>query len=176
MRILVAFFFCLTIFSCTPQRAEIPKPSANTQTFIPVYLNVDVAQQVVYESPREIVHTGKIYTIGNYLLQVEVDSGIHVIDYTDRNAPVKIGFIRSLFCTEMSIKGDYLYINNLADLVVVDISNFNTPKEVNRIKGAFPKQNEFPPAQNVFFECPDPSKGVVIDWKIEIRDYPKCYR
>lgn len=177
MRILL-FTFIVLLVACNPSApTRIPKPAANTQTYVPIYLPSQQAKLVVYQPPKPIVKSGKIYTIGNYLLQVETDSGIHVIDYSIRTAPKKVGFIKSMFCTEMAVKGNFLYINNLSDLVVLDISNISNPVEVKRVADAFPfKYVEFPPVQNRFFECPDPAKGIVIGWKVELRNYPECYR
>lgn len=136
-----------------------------------------IARKVSYTTPQPIVNSGKIYTIGNYLLQIERDSGIHIINYINRTSPQKVGFIRSLYCSEMSIKGQYLYLNNLDDLVILNIADITNPVEVNRLPRAFPvSEKEYPPAKNAFFECPDHSKGEIIAWKLETRDYPKCYR
>lgn len=168
----------VVLFSCNPvSTTRIPKPEANTRTFVPIYMSATKARQVEYLPARSIVHSGKIYTIGNYLLQVEKDSGIHVINYANRTAPQKVGFIRSLYCSEMAIKGNFLYINNFNDLVIMNISDLNNPVEVKRIINAFPLiENDLPPMQGSFFECPDPAKGLVVGWKDDIRDYPKCYR
>lgn len=155
----------------------LPKPGPNMQAWVPVYVLKATARKVSFEAPRPIVQSGKIYAIGNYLLLVEKDSGIHVIDYSNRSLPVKIGFLRSLYCSEMSIRGQHLYINNLDDLVVINIASITSPVEVARVPGAFPfPAGEYPPQQGTFFVCPDPSKGEVIGWKQEIVDYPKCYR
>jgi hypothetical protein len=172
------FAIAVIIYSCTPAvEPRIPKPAPNTKTYVPIYIPRTEAQKVVYQPPKPIVNSGKIYVIGNYLLQVEVDSGIHIIDYANRTAPRKVGFIKSLFCSEMGIKGGFLYINNVDDLVVLNITDINNPVEVNRIPNAFPSLNkDYPPATNTFFECADPSKGVVIGWRVETRDYPQCYR
>jgi hypothetical protein len=174
------FIFAITVLlvSCDPAGvSRIPQPAANTRTYVPVYLSRTEAEQVVYQAPKPIVKSGKIYTIGSYLLQVETDSGIHVINYSNPAAPVKKGFIKSLYCSEMAIKGNFLYINNLDDLVILDISNINNPVEVNRVHKAFPSLNkEYPPVTSTFFECVDPAKGIVIGWKVETRDYPQCYR
>jgi hypothetical protein len=48
---------------------------------------------------------------------------------------------------------------------------------VNRIENAFPQINqEYPPFTGVYFECVDPSKGVVIGWEEKQIDQPKCRR
>ncbi len=173
MRFLLLLAFVSLLYS---QPSQLPKPAPNTDTWIPVYVPVQEARKISFLPPQPIVSSGKIYTLGNYLLQIEKDSGIHVIDYSDRTLPQKIGFIKSLFCSEMAIKGQNLYINNLDDLVVLNISNITSPFEVTRIPHTFEwPSGEYPNGMG-FFECPDPSKGVVVGWKREKRDYPKCYR
>lgn len=178
MRITCIILLLFFISCGTGSSPGIPKPAPNTRTYIPIYLPNATAHMVTYSSPQPMVKTGKTYTIGNYLLQVETDSGIHIIDYANRTAPKKIGFIKSVFCSEMAVKGNFLYINNLDDLVILDISDITKPTEVKRIANAFPKpfQRMLPPVSQTFFECPDPNLGVVIGWKVEVRDYPKCYR
>lgn len=146
-------------------------------TWVPVYMNIESAHNVSFLPPRPIVQSGKIYTIGHYLLQVEKDSGIHVIDYSNRTSPQKLGFIRSVLCSEMGVKGNSLYINNLNDLVVLNISNIQNPVVVSRVPNVFGVSGkEYPVNGWGFFECPDASKGTVVGWKIEKRNYPQCYR
>lgn len=174
MRLLLILGLVSLLYS---QPSGLPKPRPNTPTWVPIYGSPAYTRQVVLEAPRPIGNSGKIYAFGNYLLQVEKDSGIHIIDYSDRSAPQKVGFLRSMFCSEMAIKGQYLYVNNLDDLVVLNIANPASPVETSRVKGAFPfPMGEHPPGYGVFFECPDRSKGEVIGWKQETRDYPRCYR
>lgn len=175
---LTLFLLLLFAIGCTPGGNErIPTPQKDVLTYVPIYLSTEIAHKVEILPPKAIVNSGKIYALGNYLLQVEKDSGIHVIDYSNRTAPQKIGFIRSFYCSEMAVKNNHLYINNLSDLVVLNISNILQPVEVTRVKNAFPAMSAgYPPQQNVFFECPDPAQGIVVGWKTERRDYPKCYR
>lgn len=173
MRFLFLLGFISLLYS-SPNR--YPKPAPNVDTWVPVYMNSESAYKVSFLPPQPVVNSGKIYTIGNYLLQVEKDSGIHVIDYSNRTAPQKIGFIRSVMCSEMSVKGQHLYINNMNDLVVLNIANIQNPSVVSRVPGIFQMSGTEYPTGWGFFECRDASKGTVIGWTIEKRDYPQCYR
>ena len=119
--------------------------------------------------------------MGNLLLQVEQDSGIHVINYADPRNPRKVGFIRSYFCKELAMKNGLVYTNNLSDLVVININDLNNIREVSRIPGVFPDLLlQFPaktnPNSTIYFECPDPAKGFVVAWKEQIIRNPKCRR
>ena len=89
----------------------------------------------------------------------------------------KISFIKIPGATELAIKANYLYTNNVNDLVVIDLSNIASPQVVSRVADAFPQINQnYPSLSGVRFECPDPSKGIVIGWEQKLIDNPKCRR
>jgi hypothetical protein len=178
-------YFCLFLlpvlfFSCDPRRfSGVP---AQVEGYVPVYVSdISAAKQILSEAPRPTVNGGKIYTVGNLLFQVEQDSGIHIINYADAHNPRKLGFIKSFLCKEVSVKNGFIYTNNLSDLVVIDISDPNNVHEVSRTAGVFPDLDlQYPSKVNswstVYFECPDPSKGLIVDWKKQIIKNPKCWR
>lgn len=130
---------------------------------------------------RPTVNAGKIYTAGNIIYQVEQDSGIHVINYANPASPQKIGFIRSFLCKEVTVKNGLIYTNNFSDLVVIDASAINNVREVSRTVGVFPDLAlQYPPKPDqstiVYFECPDPKKGIVVGWVRKTIDNAKCWR
>lgn len=133
---------------------------------------------ITNEAPKPTIHPGKIYAYGNYLFQVEENEGIHIIDNSDPQQAHKISFLKVPAASELAIKSNFLYTNNLDDLVVFDLSNINAPHLVKRVENAFPKINqEYPPFSNVYFECVDPSKGVVVGWEEKmVNELPKCRR
>ena len=142
------------------------------EAYLPIY-GYDSSKYFIKKTPpRPILAGGKIYVWGNLLFQVEQYQGVHVIDYSDKRNPVKIGFIASKGCTEVAVKGNYLIVNNLTDLVTVDFSNFSAVKEVGRLKGAFPSQltswqYEQPSVKGVYYKCPEPNKGDVMGWELK---------
>jgi hypothetical protein len=147
----------------------------SVDAYIPVYSTSPDDKKVELQLPQPITNGGKIATLGNYVFQVENDKGIHIIDYSNPAAPVKKGFIKSFLCRELAIKGNYIYTNNLADLVVIDISNVNTVSVSSRINNAFPDLSlQYPPAANCYFECADPAKGLVVRWDLQKVNNPKC--
>jgi hypothetical protein len=76
----------------------------------------------------------------------------------------------------MAVKDNWLYADNAADLVVLDISDPKLPKVVKRISDAIPAMS-FPPYTNVYFECADSKKGVVVGWeKVNMEIKPSCFR
>ncbi len=79
--------------------------------------------------------------------------------------------------TELAVKGNYLYANNFRDIIVFDISNPAEPRLVKRVSNVFPPVNQkFPPLSNIYFECPDETKGVVVRWELKRINIPKCRR
>lgn len=182
MRIKPIYLFLLFPFfySCVSQYDNgIP---AQTVGYVPVYSNdLTTLKKITAEPPRASVRGGKMYTVGNLLFQVEQDSGIHVINYSNPFNPQKLGFIKSFLCREVSVKNGFIYTNNLSDLVVIDAGNWSNVHEAGRVAGVFPDLvNQFPEKTNAFetiyFECPDSRKGAVIGWTKKSISNPKCWR
>jgi hypothetical protein len=172
------FLIPLIYLSCNPVSYHPDKVDG----YVPVY-SADFAQakSVSAEAPRAMKNGGKIFTVGNLLFQVELDSGIHVIDYGNPSNPVKLGFIRSFLCKEVTVKNGYIYTNNISDLVVIDITNINNVHEISRVKNVFPDLAlQYPPkpaqAGRIYFECPDPTKGTIVAWTPKTINNPKCWR
>jgi hypothetical protein len=168
-------FFPLILIACTQDKVGII--AGTTEGYAPVYaLTADVTQ-VSFEAARNTGQAVKIYAFGNYIFQNDVNKGIHIINNSDKKHPLKIGFIKLPYSTEIAVKGSFLYANNFRDLVVFDISDVNKPMLVKRIPNVFPMVNqEYPPQQNTAFECPDPNKGVVVSWEKKTLTDPKCRR
>jgi hypothetical protein len=167
----------LAFQSCEPSSTN----PVMREALVPVYGSPQSAKLISAESPRPTVNSGKIYTVGSLLYQVEQDSGIHVINYSNPSSPQKIGFIRSFLCKELSVKNGLIYTNNLADLVVIDASNLNAVREVGRTANVFPDLAVQYPAkpQNssmIYFECADPSRGVVFAWERRQTSNANCRR
>jgi len=170
---------CILFSACTPYE-RIPE---STEGYVPIYSqDVSTLKTIKAEPARVTINGGKIYTVGNLLFQVEQDSGIHVINYANPSSPQKLGFIRSFMCKELAVRNGFIYSNNLSDLVVIDINNISDVKEVGRTPDVFPDLSlQYPPKasnqfQRLYFECPDPKKGVVVGWKKQTINNPKCWR
>jgi len=177
MRICRLLLFFLILAGCQPQSYQ-PGVPGTYQIMVPVYSQAPTTGSISNETVRSTSKAGKIYQYGNYIFQNDLYSGIHIIDNTQPASPRKIGFINIPFSSEIAVKGNYLYSNNGADLVVLDISDPLQAKEVNRIARAFPLPNQdYPPQQNVYFECVDKSKGTVVGWDVkEVSLLPNCRR
>lgn len=154
----------MIFYSCTPN--NVNEPTGRGEGYFPVYASPEDIAQIKLEPARSTEFAGKIYAFRNFIFQNELNEGIHVINNADRNQPKKTGFLKVPFSTEIAIKGNFLYTNNVDDLIVFDLSDISNPRLVKRIENVFAAINQnYPPFQNTIFECPDPSKGIVVRWE-----------
>ena len=138
---------------------------------------------IISEYAGTTLYGGILYNVVTLLLHVELDYGIHVINYANAANPQKLGFIKSFLCKELAVKNGLIYTNNLSDLVVIDINDPAAVKEVGRTADVFPDlATQYPPKssnnqfERIYFECPDPEKGAVVAWKKQTITNPKCWR
>ena len=176
IRKLTPVFLSLILFSCTPNDLVDSAPD-QTEAYAPVYASTVEVTKISFEAARKTEQAGKIYATRNYIFQNDINKGIHIINNSSVANPEKVGFINLPFSNEIAVKGNFLYSNNLNDLVVFDITDLSKPRLVKRIQNVFPSVNQkYPPQANVLFECPDPKKGVVISWEKKLLSAPKCRR
>lgn len=162
---------CLT--SCEP---DDQYTSSGSQAYVPVYMSTQEKNNIAISSAQATENSGKIYAFGNYIFQNDLNKGIHIIDNTDRAHPKKIAFLTIPYNTEFAVKGSYIYANNLNDLVVIDIRDITQPVVVKKMDNAFPYVNQQYPQQSGYFVCPDPSKGIVVNWVLQTVETPNCKR
>ncbi|HVG40104.1 MAG TPA: hypothetical protein VM888_00735 [Chitinophagaceae bacterium] len=164
----------LFISACTTDDAP---PMGQTMAFVPIYTTLGVQKDIKVEGPKPTVASGKIYAFGSYLFQVDQRTGIHIIDNSIPAQARKIAFLKVPFCSELAVKQNYLYTNNVDDLVVFDLSTVSAPKLVKRLEKAFPLIDQtHPPETGVYFQCPDPALGVVTGWEQKMINTPSCRR
>jgi hypothetical protein len=167
----IALFVCLQ--SCVP---EDDLPDGESQAYVPVYMPAVDKTDISISGARTTEKSGKIYAFGNYIFQNDQNKGIHIIDNTDRLHPQKIAFLNIPYNTEFAVKQNFIYANNMNDLVVVDVRDVTHPVVVKRLKDAFPYVNQKYPPQHGLFVCPDAKKGVVVDWELQTVKSANCKR
>ena len=164
-------------------KRPLPDPfDSKVLGYKPVYSNDSSILLPRLMTAQPVQHPGKIYVKGNLIFQNELGNGIHIIDNTDPATAKRIGYIRLLGNTEMSIKGNFLYANSFADLVIIDISDWQTPVQVKRLRNAFNQgitasvYNFIPlPEHRVHYECPNYYTGIQTGWvKDSVYNY-SCY-
>lgn len=130
--IIVSF---LTLNSCLKDDCTLYKEYAQYE---PVYITqAEFDAPVEYKTVRPMESTGTIFAYGRYIFVNEFQKGIHIIDNQVPSNPKTLGFIEVTGNTHFTIKNDILYANKLEDLVAIDISDINHPKQVNRLPGVF---------------------------------------
>ena len=136
------------------------------KSYEPVYTDAETFRApATFESPRSITNDGNIYFMGDHLFVVEPNLGIHFIDNSDPHNPQNVGFLNIMGASGLSIKGNYMYVTALVDLVIIDISTLYSPVEVEREEEIFPTalpiMEKNYPTQTI-----DKSQGVVTAWNV----------
>ena len=105
-----------------------------------------------YGNESVLTRSGKIHVKDEHLFVMDSLRGVHIFDQTDPQHPIRLVFIPVIGATDISLQGDYVYVNSFTDLVGIDYSavlngSFNQT-HVTRIPHAFtpPHYSEFIPA------------------------------
>jgi hypothetical protein len=178
----ILFFLAVLAQSCLDDtqfnNSPLPRYDAVMK---PIYLSdltVEGAKQIKYLPNRVLENPGKIYFKGRVIFINDLGRGVHIYNNTDPYSPVELGFIQIPGNMDIAIKDNYLYADNMDDLVTIDLTDISNPVEISRLPGIFPSR-EVPPFDYVRYDCPDPSKGLVINWQIaplaELEN-PNCYK
>jgi len=138
----------------------------------PIYLSYEKLRNDYPEvlPPREIDKAGKIYVYGDTLLVNEKNKGIHIIDNSNKEKPIRKHFIKILGNIDMAIKDGYLYVDSYIDLVVLDIRDIDNIVEIKeaRKEGIFPYDHDLGISKEDMDKnrCGyDENRGIVIGYK-----------
>jgi hypothetical protein len=171
-RYLFFFFPLVFIFSCTVEEEPF-----TTWGMKPVYIDAADAKAIDSDVAQIIERGSKIYIRGNYVFIVEHALGVHVIDNSNPYSPIGLRFLSIPGVTDVAVKDDFLFANNVHDIIAIDISNLQEIVVTRRINDVFePGTDQYPVFFNGYFECADSRKGVVIDWEEALLENPKCRR
>ena len=170
------FLFLLTLLSFSCWNLE-PVEDFMVEGLRPVYITEEVADSVTSLPPQPISQLGKIYYKDNLLYVNERGQGVHIIDNTNPESPVRMGFIQIPGNKDIVIKGDLMYADNYSDLLTIDIADLDNVAEIDRIIGVYPPESQsFPAHHSGYFECIDPEKGFVMRWEPATLINPACKR
>ncbi|TXB66337.1 LVIVD repeat-containing protein [Phaeodactylibacter luteus] len=165
--------FAVSLSACYEPLTEIPE---ETVGLAPVYAEGEW-QTIESGPPQGIVELNKIYYKDSLIFVGEAQRGIHVIDNRDPAQPEPIAFISITGNSDIAIKGNVLFANNLSDLVALDISDVRNVSVISRTPGVFPASGlELPAGYTGFFECPDPNMGSIVGWSEKNLIRPECWR
>ncbi len=163
----------LTLYSCID---ESPSGSVyQIHGLRPIYADGLDWQNITVEDARPVGQLGKIYYKDGLIYVSEVNKGIHIIDNQSPVNPIFLKFISIPGSKDISIKGNFLYTDNVTDLVVLDISDLDNIEAINRIPNVYPAVNQnYPEFGNGYFECVDNNLGTVIGWEQALLTEPQC--
>lgn len=135
----------------------------------PVYMSMDeLRSSVRFEKSRAIEESGKIYFKDDFIYISEYGKGIHVINNQDPYAPANVGFINVPGNSELAMKNNTLLVNSAVDLVSINMANPTAPIEEGRLENAFTFEMPVTMTEEVRYEEPDPSKGLVVGWNDQV--------
>ncbi|MCF2487600.1 hypothetical protein [Dyadobacter sp. CY347] len=171
------FFLVAIVSSCiTDSDDRFERFSFDGTGYRPIYTTEEDMAKIAVIDAQPLSKPGKIYVLDPYLFINESGKGIHIIDNLDPKNPKNISFISIAGNYDMAAKGKYLYADNLTNLVVFDISDPKLPKLTKTVPNAVPVNN-YPPFNNVYFECVESKKGIVTGWeKVPMAKRPNCSR
>jgi hypothetical protein len=141
----------------------------------PVYEDPEIALNLTVGPPKPISNPANII-IYNDLLMVNIKGeGFHVIDNRNPSLPIPLFFVNVPGNQNVSIKEGVLYADNYSDIVAFRITTDLQLEVLDRLENVMNNQ-EYPPFRDVYFECVDPERGVVIDWILSDNSNAECYR
>ncbi|MEZ4910120.1 MAG: hypothetical protein R2774_04575 [Saprospiraceae bacterium] len=142
----------------------------------PTYYAYEDWGSIISEPPRDFEKLGKIVTYNNHIFINEKYKGIHVIDNSDPVHGKKIYFWVINGNTEFTVNGNVLYANNGRDLLVIDISDYAHIVVLKALLNQYEpeKLKVYPANYNGYFECFDPSKGLLKGWEKGTLINPNC--
>ncbi len=182
MKYTILLLCAILLYACwKPYRTDYAMEQAQQKVWgsKPIYTAESVAKKISYLPQKHpLIQAGNIYAFGNYIFQVDVGRGIHVINNSNPSTADRIGFITITGCQQISIKGKYLYTNSFADLVTLDISDPSNMLEVSRVIFAFPElAGTYPlvqPTDTGYYICPR-MDSIVVGW-VKDSIYTSCYK
>jgi len=165
----------LIAFSCIEGDGETGQVPPGSTIYEPVYVQTDVAHLISKKPAKSVAQPGKIVIYQNYLLINAIGQGFHVIDNTNPSMPVSLFFVEIPGSHDVALKDGYLYADNYNDIVVLSIDENQEIELVARLDNLMNNQ-EYPPFSNVYFDCVDRTKGIVVDWVVSDNTNVKCFR
>lgn len=183
--LMLGLFF---LASCTEDGVS---KRSKTMGFAPVYgTKADLLASIKMTPPRNLTQPGKIYVYNDLLFVNDANDGVLVIDNADPSNPEKLGFLSIPGNNDIAIRNGYLYADYGLGIVTLDISDINNPVSTSFIERQESDISLVPPDWmiekfrsevetqdgRVYFECVDPSKGLVIKWENKELKNPSCYR
>ncbi|WP_289037052.1 hypothetical protein [uncultured Zobellia sp.] len=165
----------VTLVSCSDDKDDDAGKEYRVATPLIANLSEFKEEAVDVTEPVPMIESGKIYAYQDYVFVNDVHRGFHVLDNSNPSSPSAISFIKLEGNYDISIKDDRLYADSYGDLVILDISDINDIKMVQRIEGAIYQQFwctvgfdvDWPEADFYDYEGFDASKEAIVGWEVK---------
>jgi hypothetical protein len=163
---ILSLLLVLAIVSCDKKEEE--GDYANYLVATPITMSVtEFKNSVEVVAPKPINESGKIYAYQNYIFVNDKYKGVHVIDNSDPSSPQKISFIKIAGNVDISVKGNFLYADSLTDLIVLDISEINAVRIVNRMEDVLRDNVVWPVADIYEYDGIDYQNEILVGWDVK---------
>jgi len=173
-RCCLPFFLVCLLQGCYVEPPFVPEfPAGTVEGYEPIYVSSANAG-IAFGPARSLKEPGKIYLFDRFLLVNERYEGIHVFDNADPSHPIAVGFLRIPGNLDVAVRNQVLYADHLGDLVALDVSNWQTPLEISRVRQSHWVAS-VPPEGQRYFACVEPDRGVVTGWRLTTLTNPKCF-
>ena len=119
--------------------------------------------------PQTIKEAGKIYAYKDFIFISDANTGVHIIDNSNPQAPQAIKYLKVPGNEDVSVKDDFLYADSATDLVVFDLSDINNITLVERLEDVFDIYDYNIPveAQVVDFDKFDFENDIIVGWTLK---------
>ncbi|CAM4104053.1 LVIVD repeat-containing protein [Zobellia roscoffensis] len=172
---LVLLIAIATLAACADYKDDVQGEEYLVATPLTTNLGEFKEEAVTVTEPVPMVESGKIYAYQDYIFVNDLHRGFHVIDNSNPSNPNPISFIKLEGNYDISIKSDRLYADSYGDLVIMDISDINAIKMVQRIEGAIYQQFwctvgfdvDWPQADFYDYGDFDASKEAIVGWEVK---------
>lgn len=136
----ILFSFIIIFSSC------LQDTCTSTQTYVkyePIYISAEeMRTELKIEAPKPIKNPGKFYYYKNFIMINEPYEGIHIIDNSNPSNPNPVAFWELKGNIDIAIRNDHMYLDQYADMITYDVSNFLNPQFFCRRNDVF-RVNDF---------------------------------
>ncbi len=163
--IIVLFVSVFSLMGCNPQGEDVF--ATNGSVYRPIMMDVNQMRSNGISFTNEAIpmkNPGKILSYKEFVFVTDIYRGIHIINNSNPNSPIKEGYITIPGVTDVHIKNGILYANNSIDMVAIDLLNRTVLK---RIENVFPEETSTPDGMPFLPEYqPEnrPKNFVIVEW------------
>lgn len=158
--------FVLILPSCTKQDCE---ETVTYRIMDPVYTSFEeLRSSVEVEGPRVMENPGKLMILGDWIFVSELKQGVHVIDNSNPENPVKVSFVAIPGNVDLASRNGRMYCDSYTDLLTFDINDPTNITVISRTENTF----EFDWDRGI---VGDPQLGVATDWIVrDVTETRRC--